>query len=168
MYTDTTLLEANMGVCVIVSKNLHFCRSSLRHRAPNFWITCCLCYQVILTSVWLLGFIIAAVPLMNEDVFGNYYGRNGVCFPLHSDRQEKPTAKGYSTGIFLGKLMKKTKKCVCVFFLRPAHSAVNTNFYFCLSPAGTSKSSASNQWSWWNIHALKTEKNKSRYANALL
>ncbi|XP_027131792.1 relaxin receptor 2 isoform X3 [Larimichthys crocea] len=60
--------------------------------------------SVVLASIWLLGFIIAAVPLMNEDVFGNYYGRNGVCFPLHSDRQEKPTAKGYSTGIFLGKL----------------------------------------------------------------
>lgn len=44
---------------------------------------------------------------MNEEVFGNYYGRNGVCFPLHSDRQEKPTAKGYSTGIFLGKFKKK-------------------------------------------------------------
>ncbi|XP_061596749.1 relaxin receptor 2-like [Cololabis saira] len=57
---------------------------------------------VILSAIWLMGFIIAAVPLMNEDVFGNYYGRNGVCFPLHSDRQEKPTAKGYSTGIFLG------------------------------------------------------------------
>ncbi|KAI3373190.1 hypothetical protein L3Q82_006499 [Scortum barcoo] len=57
---------------------------------------------VVLASIWLLGFIIAAVPLMNEDMFGNYYGRNGVCFPLHSDRQEKPTAKGYSTGIFLG------------------------------------------------------------------
>uniref|UniRef100_A0A8C9Y6V9 Relaxin family peptide receptor 2a n=1 Tax=Sander lucioperca TaxID=283035 RepID=A0A8C9Y6V9_SANLU len=57
---------------------------------------------VALASIWVLGFIIAAVPLMNEDVFGNYYGRNGVCFPLHSDRQEKPTAKGYSTGIFLG------------------------------------------------------------------
>uniref|UniRef100_A0A3Q3MAZ1 Relaxin family peptide receptor 2a n=1 Tax=Mastacembelus armatus TaxID=205130 RepID=A0A3Q3MAZ1_9TELE len=57
---------------------------------------------VVLTSIWLLGFIIAAVPLMNEDVFGNYYGHNGVCFPLHSDRQEKPTAKGYSIGIFLG------------------------------------------------------------------
>ncbi|KAA8586855.1 hypothetical protein FQN60_000691 [Etheostoma spectabile] len=56
---------------------------------------------VALASIWVLGFIIAAVPLMNEDVFGNYYGRNGVCFPLHSDRQEKPTAKGYSTGIFL-------------------------------------------------------------------
>lgn len=59
--------------------------------------------KVVLASVWLLGVIIAAVPLMNEDVFGNYYGRNGVCFPLHSDRQEKPTAKGYSTGVFLGK-----------------------------------------------------------------
>uniref|UniRef100_A0A665WI72 Relaxin family peptide receptor 2a n=1 Tax=Echeneis naucrates TaxID=173247 RepID=A0A665WI72_ECHNA len=57
---------------------------------------------VVLASIWLLGFIIAAVPLMNEDVFGNYYGRNGVCFPLHSGRQEKPTAQGYSTGIFLG------------------------------------------------------------------
>ncbi|XP_042355206.1 relaxin receptor 2a [Plectropomus leopardus] len=57
---------------------------------------------VVLSSIWLLGFIIAVVPLMNEDLFGNYYGRNGVCFPLHSDRQEKPTAKGYSTGIFLG------------------------------------------------------------------
>ncbi|NP_001315182.1 relaxin receptor 2 [Cynoglossus semilaevis] len=57
---------------------------------------------VVLASIWVLGFIIAAVPLMNEEVFGNYYGRNGVCFPLHSDRQEKPTAKGYSTGIFLG------------------------------------------------------------------
>lgn len=57
---------------------------------------------IVLSSIWLVGFIIAAVPLMNEDIFGNYYGHNGVCFPLHSDRQEKPTAKAYSTGIFLG------------------------------------------------------------------
>ncbi|CAL8363213.1 unnamed protein product [Lota lota] len=57
---------------------------------------------MMLTSIWLLGFVIAAAPLMDEDAFGNYYGRNGVCFPLHSDRQEKPTAKSYSTAIFLG------------------------------------------------------------------
>uniref|UniRef100_A0A674CCB0 Relaxin family peptide receptor 2a n=1 Tax=Salmo trutta TaxID=8032 RepID=A0A674CCB0_SALTR len=57
---------------------------------------------VVLVSIWVLGFIIAVVPLLNDDLFGNYYGRNGVCFPLHSDRQEKPTAKGYSIGIFLG------------------------------------------------------------------
>lgn len=74
-------------------------------------LTKCLFYtspsKVVLASIWLLGAIIAAVPLMNEDVFGNYYGHNGVCFPLHSDMQEKPTAKGYSTGVFLGKLKTK-------------------------------------------------------------
>ncbi|XP_015197357.2 relaxin receptor 2 isoform X1 [Lepisosteus oculatus] len=57
---------------------------------------------IMLASIWLIGFFIAAVPLLNEDLFGNYYGRNGVCFPLHLDSLEKPTAKGYSTGIFLG------------------------------------------------------------------
>ncbi|MCI4388212.1 hypothetical protein PGIGA_G00082930 [Pangasianodon gigas] len=57
---------------------------------------------VVLVSIWLLGLLIAGVPLLNDNLFGNYYGRNGVCFPLHSDRLEKPTAKGYSTGIFLG------------------------------------------------------------------
>ncbi|KAJ8404723.1 hypothetical protein AAFF_G00335860 [Aldrovandia affinis] len=56
----------------------------------------------VLASVWLLGFFIAAVPLLDEDRFGNYYGRNGVCFPLHSDQLEKPTARGYTIGVFLG------------------------------------------------------------------
>ncbi|KAJ8412468.1 hypothetical protein AAFF_G00128040 [Aldrovandia affinis] len=56
----------------------------------------------MLASIWLLGITIAAVPLLSEGLFGNYYGRNGVCFPLHSDQQERPTAKAYSTGIFLG------------------------------------------------------------------
>uniref|UniRef100_A0A673IUM8 Relaxin family peptide receptor 2b n=1 Tax=Sinocyclocheilus rhinocerous TaxID=307959 RepID=A0A673IUM8_9TELE len=56
----------------------------------------------VLTSIWLLGISIAAVPLLNEEMFGNYYGHNGVCFPLHSEGLEKPIAKGYSIGIFLG------------------------------------------------------------------
>ncbi|KAK2828306.1 hypothetical protein Q5P01_019340 [Channa striata] len=70
---------------------------------------------VVLASIWLVGFIIAAVPLMNKDTFGNYYGRNGVCFPLHSDRQEKPTAKGYSTGIFLGLNLVAFLVIVCCY-----------------------------------------------------
>lgn len=85
----------------------------------------CSASQVVLASIWLLGFIIAAIPLMNEDAFGNYYGRNGVCFPLHSDRQEKPTAKGYSTGIFLGKCAKK------VIFLLHSLDNMIANTYFC-------------------------------------
>lgn len=60
---------------------------------------------VVLVSIWLLGLLIAGVPLLSNDYFGNYYGRNGVCFPLHSDRLEKPAAKGYSTGIFLGEIL---------------------------------------------------------------
>ncbi|KAG9351810.1 hypothetical protein JZ751_023061 [Albula glossodonta] len=67
------------------------------HLRPGKWQT-----ATMLVSIWLLGIAIAAVPLFSEDLFGNYYGRNGVCFPLHSDLQERPTAKAYSIGIFLG------------------------------------------------------------------
>uniref|UniRef100_A0A674B4R3 Relaxin family peptide receptor 2, like n=1 Tax=Salmo trutta TaxID=8032 RepID=A0A674B4R3_SALTR len=59
-----------------------------------------LCYLIF---IWVLGFIIAVIPLWDKQTFGNYYGRNGVCFPLHSDEMEKPGARCYSTGIFLGK-----------------------------------------------------------------
>ncbi|KAJ8266486.1 hypothetical protein GJAV_G00130970 [Gymnothorax javanicus] len=55
-----------------------------------------------LIFIWLLGFMIAVVPFWDKQTFGNYYGRNGVCFPLHSDLMEKPGARRYSTGIFLG------------------------------------------------------------------
>ncbi|KAL2094679.1 hypothetical protein ACEWY4_009398 [Coilia grayii] len=58
-----------------------------------------LCY---LTTIWALGFVIAVIPFLDKQTFGNYYGRNGVCFPLHSDQMEKPGARTYSTVIFLG------------------------------------------------------------------
>ncbi|XP_067852849.1 relaxin receptor 1 [Heptranchias perlo] len=55
-----------------------------------------------LIAIWISGFIIAVIPLWNKTMFGNYYGKNGVCFPLYSDQFENPGARGYSTGIFLG------------------------------------------------------------------
>uniref|UniRef100_H3AYY2 Relaxin family peptide receptor 2, like n=1 Tax=Latimeria chalumnae TaxID=7897 RepID=H3AYY2_LATCH len=55
-----------------------------------------------LVSIWVLGFIIAVIPFWDKDSFGNYYGKNGVCFPLNNDLAEKPRARGYSTVIFLG------------------------------------------------------------------
>ncbi|KAG7484252.1 hypothetical protein MATL_G00047510 [Megalops atlanticus] len=55
-----------------------------------------------LISIWIVGFMIAVIPFWDKHTFGNYYGRNGVCFPLHSDLMEKPGARNYSTGIFLG------------------------------------------------------------------
>uniref|UniRef100_A0A673MNP5 Relaxin family peptide receptor 2, like n=1 Tax=Sinocyclocheilus rhinocerous TaxID=307959 RepID=A0A673MNP5_9TELE len=63
-----------------------------------------------LTFIWLLGFIIAVIPFWDKQTFGNFYGRNGVCFPLHSDQTEKPGARCYSTAIFLENLIQNVSK----------------------------------------------------------
>ncbi|XP_056417860.1 relaxin receptor 2 isoform X5 [Hyla sarda] len=57
---------------------------------------------VTLMMIWVIGFIIAVIPFWNEEFFGNYYGKNGVCFPLYPDQTEESGGKGYSLGIFLG------------------------------------------------------------------
>uniref|UniRef100_A0A8C5P3W3 G-protein coupled receptor 106 n=1 Tax=Jaculus jaculus TaxID=51337 RepID=A0A8C5P3W3_JACJA len=56
----------------------------------------------ILVLIWILGFIVAFVPLSNKEFFKNYYGTNGVCFPLHSEYTESTGARIYSVVIFLG------------------------------------------------------------------
>ncbi|XP_051486252.1 relaxin receptor 1-like isoform X1 [Apus apus] len=56
----------------------------------------------VLVAIWLLGFSLSIVPLWCKETFGNYYGRNGVCFPLQSDLGERPSARGYSATIYLG------------------------------------------------------------------
>lgn len=74
-----------------------------------------------LTFIWLLGFIIAVIPFWDKQTFGNFYGRNGVCFPLHSDQTEKPGARCYSTAIFLGESRGHRSVCfgfVCASLLR--------------------------------------------------
>ncbi|XP_068103758.1 relaxin receptor 1-like isoform X2 [Hyperolius riggenbachi] len=58
--------------------------------------------MVTLAAVWGLGFLITIIPFFSDDTFGNFYGRNGVCFPLQSDSTEKYGARGYSVSIFLG------------------------------------------------------------------
>lgn len=60
--------------------------------------------SAILIAIWIVGFLIAVIPFWNEDYFGNFYGKNGVCFPLYYDEAENIGSKGYSLGIFLGKL----------------------------------------------------------------
>uniref|UniRef100_A0A8D1WFW8 G-protein coupled receptors family 1 profile domain-containing protein n=1 Tax=Sus scrofa TaxID=9823 RepID=A0A8D1WFW8_PIG len=56
----------------------------------------------VLIGIWIVGFLIAAIPFWKEDYFGNFYGKNGVCFPLYYDQTEAIGSKGYSLGIFLG------------------------------------------------------------------
>ncbi|XP_076788669.1 relaxin receptor 1 isoform X2 [Arvicanthis niloticus] len=56
----------------------------------------------VLIFIWIIGFIVAFAPLGNKDFFKNYYGTNGVCFPLHSEDTGNTGAQIYSVVIFLG------------------------------------------------------------------
>uniref|UniRef100_A0A8D0H4C6 Relaxin family peptide receptor 1 n=1 Tax=Sphenodon punctatus TaxID=8508 RepID=A0A8D0H4C6_SPHPU len=56
----------------------------------------------ILILIWIIGFVVAFIPLSNKEFFRNYYGTNGVCFPLHSEQAESTGGKVYSVVIFLG------------------------------------------------------------------
>ncbi|XP_036407358.1 relaxin receptor 1-like [Megalops cyprinoides] len=56
----------------------------------------------VLVSIWVLGFTIAFFPLLGKGLFRNFYGTNGVCFPLHSEQPETMGAQVYSIVIFLG------------------------------------------------------------------
>uniref|UniRef100_A0A8C6BSD0 Relaxin family peptide receptor 1 n=2 Tax=Monodon monoceros TaxID=40151 RepID=A0A8C6BSD0_MONMO len=56
----------------------------------------------VLILIWIIGFIVAFIPLSNKEFFKNYYGTNGVCFPLHSEDTESTGAQIYSVAIFLG------------------------------------------------------------------
>uniref|UniRef100_H0VDZ5 Relaxin receptor 2 n=1 Tax=Cavia porcellus TaxID=10141 RepID=H0VDZ5_CAVPO len=57
---------------------------------------------VILSCIWMVGFLIAVIPFWNDNYFGNFYGKNGVCFPLYYDHTEATGSQVYSLGIFLG------------------------------------------------------------------
>ncbi|XP_044786322.2 relaxin receptor 1 isoform X2 [Bubalus bubalis] len=56
----------------------------------------------VLILIWIIGVIVAFIPLSNKEFFKNYYGTNGVCFPLHSEDAESTGAQIYSVAIFLG------------------------------------------------------------------
>uniref|UniRef100_A0A8C9RXT1 Relaxin family peptide receptor 1 n=1 Tax=Scleropages formosus TaxID=113540 RepID=A0A8C9RXT1_SCLFO len=56
----------------------------------------------ILVAIWVLGFVIAFIPLVAKGFFRNFYGTNGVCFPLHSEQPETFATQVYSIVIFLG------------------------------------------------------------------
>uniref|UniRef100_A0A8C5DQW5 G-protein coupled receptors family 1 profile domain-containing protein n=1 Tax=Gouania willdenowi TaxID=441366 RepID=A0A8C5DQW5_GOUWI len=56
----------------------------------------------ILFGIWVFGFIVAFLPLVCKGLFRNFYGTNGVCFPLHAEQPETLWAHVYSIVIFLG------------------------------------------------------------------
>ncbi|XP_076995670.1 relaxin receptor 1 [Tamandua tetradactyla] len=56
----------------------------------------------VLILIWIFGLLVALIPLSNKEFFKNYYGTNGVCFPLHSEDSESIGTQIYSVAIFLG------------------------------------------------------------------
>ena len=51
--------------------------------------------------LWLLAFLVALVPVFDLPYFKGFYGRSGVCLPLHIT-PEKYQGWEYSSAIFLG------------------------------------------------------------------
>ncbi|XP_041483751.1 relaxin receptor 1-like [Lytechinus variegatus] len=56
---------------------------------------------MVLACIWFFGTLLAVVPIIPVEYFGNFYGSNGVCFPLHL---HEPRLRGweYSVVVFLG------------------------------------------------------------------
>ncbi|XP_016830027.1 relaxin receptor 1 isoform X3 [Cricetulus griseus] len=77
-----------------------------------------------LTFIWVIGFVVAFAPLSHKGFFKNYYGANGVCFPLHSEDSGNTGAQIYSVVIFLD-----TISSWVVIFILPINSALNPIIY---------------------------------------
>ncbi|KAL1778354.1 relaxin receptor 1 isoform X1 [Sigmodon hispidus] len=78
----------------------------------------------VLIFIWTIGFIVAFAPLSNKEFFKNYYGTNGVCFPLHSEDSGAIGAQIYSVVIFLDTITSWV-----VIFILPINSALNPIIY---------------------------------------
>lgn len=81
-----TYMSVERFFCIICPFKFH--KKSLRHTAA------------ILTSIWSTGVLLSTVPLLSNK-FGNFYGSNGICFPLHIHDSHKQGWE-YSAFIFLG------------------------------------------------------------------
>lgn len=80
----------------------------------------------ILLGIWVFGFVVAFLPLACKGLFRNFYGTNGVCFPLHSEQPETLWAHVYSIVIFLGKDVSLS----CCVYLLASKSARSYLFAF--------------------------------------
>ncbi|XP_033631987.1 relaxin receptor 1-like isoform X1 [Asterias rubens] len=56
---------------------------------------------VVMSVIWFLGALVAWIPLISVGYFVDFYGSNGVCFPLHIHDPWLPGWE-YSAFVFLG------------------------------------------------------------------
>ena len=55
---------------------------------------------ITLAVIWVVAFVLSAIPLVGIEYFTNFYGRSGVCLPLHLSA-DKPTGWEYSVFVYL-------------------------------------------------------------------
>ena len=51
-----------------------------------------------ISLIWIFGIILGVVPIFSKSVFGDFYGTNGVCFPLHI---HDPYLQGWQYSVFV-------------------------------------------------------------------
>lgn len=75
-----------------------FCVVSFPYQCTGLSLRCA---GLLLASIWAIGLLLALIPLAQLESMGDFYGTNGVCFPLHI---HDPYMAGwqYSAVIFLG------------------------------------------------------------------
>ncbi|KAK0066324.1 G-protein coupled receptor GRL101, partial [Biomphalaria pfeifferi] len=56
--------------------------------------------SVVMSFMWFLVFVLAALPLLGFGYFENFYGRSGVCLALHVT-PDKRSGWEYSVGVFI-------------------------------------------------------------------
>lgn len=57
--------------------------------------------RILMAFVWVLVLALSGVPLLELNYFQNFYGRSGVCLPLHITH-ERPPGWEYSVFLFIG------------------------------------------------------------------
>ncbi|XP_074662742.1 relaxin receptor 2-like [Tubulanus polymorphus] len=73
----------------------------LRITFPYSTIGECRHRYLVLTLLWIIGITFASIPFISKDLFGNFYGRNGMCLPLTNHGQSQ-YGWWYSSFLFFG------------------------------------------------------------------
>ena len=81
-----TLITIDRLICIIFPFRIQ--RLSIR------------CARIVMAVVWSLVCLLSVIPLTNLTYFRNFFGRSGVCLPLHLT-SENPNGWEYSVFVFL-------------------------------------------------------------------
>ncbi|EDO32738.1 predicted protein [Nematostella vectensis] len=95
-FLSTVSCEASVFILTTMTVDRYV---AIVHPLRNLCLKISGAYKALI-SIWLLAFILAFLPLTGIKYFKDFYGRSGVCLPLHLTA-EKPAGWEYSVFVFL-------------------------------------------------------------------